>query len=74
MNMKLRDLVEQVIETCDKEFEKSSDPIHVAKTVYKVLHRKQVKTRYRVKNHKARRLLEFLPTALLDFAMLKSLK
>ena len=69
-----RNLIEQVIDTCENEFEKSSDPVHVAKTVYNVLHKKHVKTRYKVKNHKGRRLLEFLPTALLDFAMLKSLK
>ncbi|MGC9778534.1 MAG: SDR family NAD(P)-dependent oxidoreductase [Candidatus Heimdallarchaeota archaeon] len=69
-----RNLIEQVIVTCEKELEKGSDPKHVAKAVYKALHKKRVKARYKVKNHKTRRLLEFLPTSIIDYAIMKMLK
>ena len=67
-------LIAEVIPTCEKEFERSAKPIDIAKVVYKVLHKKRPRARYKVKNNRGRRLLEFLPSALLDFAMLKMFK
>jgi NAD(P)-dependent dehydrogenase (short-subunit alcohol dehydrogenase family) len=67
-------LIAEVIPTCEGEFERSADPIDIAKVVYKVLHKRRPKARYKVKNNRGRRLLEFLPSALLDFAMLKMFK
>jgi NAD(P)-dependent dehydrogenase (short-subunit alcohol dehydrogenase family) len=67
-------LIAEVIPTCEKEFERSADPQDIAKVVYKVLHKRRPKARYKVKNNRGRRLLEFLPSALLDFAMLKMFK
>ncbi len=64
-------LIKKVIPTCGKELNSSADPENIAKAVYRVLHKKRPKARYKIKNHKGRRLLEFLPTSLIDFAMLK---
>lgn len=67
-------LVEQVILTCEEEFDKATEPVNVAKVVHRVLHKKRPKARYRVKNNIGRQLMELLPSSLLDFAMLKMFK
>lgn len=67
-------LLQTVIKFCEKESTKSSNPIEVAKVVYKVLNKKHLKPRYRIKNDKARRILEFLPTRIADLAIQKTLK
>jgi VCBS repeat-containing protein len=61
-------------EICAKEHKKASDPIAVAKTVYKALHKKWTKPRYRVKNNFSRELIELLPTRWVDKGMNKILK
>ncbi|NHJ32399.1 MAG: SDR family NAD(P)-dependent oxidoreductase, partial [Asgard group archaeon] len=67
-------LIAEVIPTCEKEFGRCAEPVEIAKVVYRVLHKKRPKSRYRIKNNRGRRLLEFLPSSLLDFAMLKMFK
>ena len=69
-----KNLLQIVIKTCKKEMNKGASPRHMAKAVYKGLHKKHPRVRYRVKNNKTRRLLEFLPTVLVDKAMKKVLK
>ena len=49
------------------EKETYSDPINVAKVVYKIIRSKRPKNRYRVKNNKQRRMLEFFPSSWADF-------
>lgn len=66
--------LELVTKVCEKEMKTSADPILVAKAVYKALHKKKTKARYRIKNNKFRRFLEFLPTSIVDHAMKKFLK
>ena len=67
-------LIKKVIPTCKKELDSSADPDDIAKAIYRVLHKKRPKARYKIKNKKGRRLLEFLPSSLIDFALLKMLK
>ena len=49
------------------EKETYSDPSNVAKCVYKILCKRSPKNRYRVKNNRQRRLLEFFPSSWADF-------
>ncbi len=70
----LPNLVEKVIPTCEEEFERSSEPEDIAKIVYRIFHKKRPKARYKIRNNKGRRLMEFLPSSLIDFAMLKMFK
>ncbi len=49
------------------EKEKYANPIYVARAVYKALHKKKPKLRYKVKNNKQRRLLEFFPSKWTDY-------
>ena len=51
--------------------EKYDDPKYVSKKVYKAIHTKNPKHRYRVKNNRQRRLLEFLPNSWADFIIRK---
>ncbi|MBK5113154.1 MAG: SDR family oxidoreductase [Candidatus Heimdallarchaeota archaeon] len=67
-------LIAEVIPTCEKEFDRCAEPKDIAKVVYRVLHKKRPKARYKIKNNRGRRLLEFLPASLIDFAMLKMFK
>ncbi|MHA1211872.1 MAG: SDR family NAD(P)-dependent oxidoreductase, partial [Candidatus Heimdallarchaeota archaeon] len=69
-----KNLLKIVVNTCEKEKSRCAEPIVVAKSVYKALHKKRPKARKRVKNNKGRRMLEFLPSSLLDFSMKKMLK
>ncbi len=66
--------LEQVIKVCEKEIDKGAEPETIAKVVYKALHKRKPKSRYKVKNDKLRRFLEFLPTSVVDTAMKKALK
>ena len=70
----LPNLVEKVIPTCKKEFDRCAEPEDIAKVVYRILHRKRPKARYKIRNNKGRRLMEFLPSSLIDFALLKMFK
>lgn len=47
--------------------EKYAEPKYVAIKVYKAVHRRKPRSRYRVKNNKQRRLIEFLPSSWADF-------
>ena len=47
--------------------EKYADPKFVAKAVYKAIHKRYPRRRYRVKNNKLRRLIEFFPSSWADF-------
>jgi len=49
------------------EKETYSDPIYIAKLVHKILKKQRPKHRYRVKNNRQRRMLEFLPSSWADF-------
>ena len=62
-------LINSVIPVCEKEQKKSGDPSLVGKKVYKVIHKRRPKARYKIKNNKLRRIVEFLPDSLIDFAM-----
>ncbi|MHA2358073.1 MAG: SDR family NAD(P)-dependent oxidoreductase [Candidatus Heimdallarchaeaceae archaeon] len=46
------------------------EPRLIAKKVYKIIHKSKPKHRYRIKNNKLRRFLEFLPVRLTDFFIL----
>jgi len=70
----LPNLVEKVIPTCKKEFDRCAEPEDIAKVVYRIIHRKRPKARYKIRNNKGRRLMEFLPSSLIDFVLLKMLK
>ncbi len=49
------------------EKETYSDPLHIAKIVYKIIGKRRPKNRYRVKNNRQRRILEFFPSSWADF-------
>lgn len=49
------------------EKEKYADPQYVANKVFRAIHKRKPRKRYRVKNNKQRRLLEFLPNSWADF-------
>ena len=49
------------------EKETYSDPIYIAKLVFKILNKKRTRNRYRVKNNRQRRILEFFPSSWADF-------
>ncbi len=66
--------LERVLKVCENEIGKGTEPKTVAKAVYKALYTRKPKARYRIKNDKLRRFLEFLPTSLVDAAMKKALK
>jgi len=70
----LPNLVEKVIPTCEKEFDRCAEPKDIAKAIYRILHRKRPKARYKIRNNTGRRLMEFLPSSLIDFALLKMFK
>ncbi|MFW9923469.1 MAG: SDR family NAD(P)-dependent oxidoreductase [Candidatus Thorarchaeota archaeon] len=67
-------LLKMVIKTCEQEMKRGCDPKVVAKKVYHVLTKRHPKPRYRIKNNKLRRLLEFLPTSFADFLLKKALR
>jgi short-subunit dehydrogenase len=62
-------LVSSVISACEKEQRKSGDPSLVGKKVYKVIHKRRPKARYKIRNSKLRRMVEFLPDSLIDSAI-----
>ena len=69
-----RKQLKSVVEVCEKEMDKSADPLIVARAVHKALHKRNPAARYRIKNNGFRRILEFLPTSLVDKVMKKALK
>lgn len=73
-NSLFRSQLKLVTKVCEKELEKGADPKYIAKFVHKIIHKKRTKARYRLKNNRLRRFLEFLPTSLVDFAMKRVLK
>ncbi|NPD89547.1 MAG: SDR family NAD(P)-dependent oxidoreductase [Asgard group archaeon] len=60
-----QDIFSRLIPVLEKE--KYSDPIFIAKKIYKIIHKRKPKIRYRVKNNQQRRILEFLPASWADF-------
>lgn len=48
-----------------------ANPLYMAKTVYKAIHKKSTRLVYRVKNHPGRRVSELLPARWLDFILKK---
>lgn len=67
-------LISNVVPICEKEITKGGNPLFVGKKVHKVIHKKRPKARYRIKNNKLRRMIEFLPASLIDFAIKKMYK
>lgn len=55
------------LNTTINEQRHAADPLFVAKKIYKIAHKANPKIRYRIKNNKLRRMLEFLPDSVLDF-------
>jgi len=51
--------------------EKYADPKFVAKKAFKAIHKRKPRRRYRVKNNKQRRLLEFIPESWADYFIKK---
>ncbi|MHA1954157.1 MAG: SDR family oxidoreductase [Candidatus Heimdallarchaeaceae archaeon] len=60
-----QDIFTRLIPVLEKE--KYADPKFLAKKIYKIIHENKPKIRYRVKNNKQRRMLEFLPASWADF-------
>jgi NAD(P)-dependent dehydrogenase (short-subunit alcohol dehydrogenase family) len=60
-----QDIFNRLIPVLDKE--KFADPILIAKKIYKIIHKKRSRIRYRVNNNRQRRMLEFLPASWVDF-------
>lgn len=66
--MENSDFKEEISRVCKVlETERYADPIFVAKKVYKAVHKKKPKLRYKVKNNKQRGFLEYLPVSWTDF-------
>jgi len=63
-----------VIKVCENEMKTGADPTHIAKIIHRVLHKRYPRARYKIKNNKLRRFLEFLPTLIVDSAMKRFLK
>ncbi|MCE7742829.1 MAG: SDR family NAD(P)-dependent oxidoreductase [Candidatus Heimdallarchaeota archaeon] len=51
--------------------ERYADPKYVAKKVFKAIHKRNPRRRYRVKNNKQRKLLEFFPESWADYFIKK---
>ncbi|MHA1401239.1 MAG: SDR family NAD(P)-dependent oxidoreductase [Candidatus Heimdallarchaeaceae archaeon] len=58
--------IRKIYELSKKEWKKGAEPEEVAKVVYKALHAKRPKIRYKIKNDKPRMMLEKLPVKLTD--------
>lgn len=64
-NSEFDDIFSRLIPVLEKE--KYADPLILAKKIYKIIHTKNPKIRYRIKNNQQRRILEFLPASWADF-------
>lgn len=64
-NSEFEDIFSRLIPVLEKE--KYTNPEFLAKKIYKIIHSKNPRIRYRVKNNQQRRLLEFLPASWTDF-------
>ncbi|MHA1924216.1 MAG: SDR family NAD(P)-dependent oxidoreductase [Candidatus Heimdallarchaeota archaeon] len=73
-NSLFKNQLKTVTKVCEDEVQKGTEPEYVAKLVYRILHKKHPRARYKVKVNKLRRFLEFLPTPLVDYAMKLILK
>ncbi|MHA1243262.1 MAG: SDR family NAD(P)-dependent oxidoreductase [Candidatus Heimdallarchaeota archaeon] len=73
-NSLFKNQLKTVTKVCEDEVQKGTEPEYVAKLVYRILHKKHPRARYKVKINKLRRFLEFLPTPLVDYAMKLILK
>lgn len=67
-------LLKRVVTTCEAEKGRCASPVDVARAVYKLMHKKRPRARYRIKNNRGRRMLEFFPENLLDSIMFRVLK
>ncbi|MBN2156769.1 MAG: SDR family NAD(P)-dependent oxidoreductase [Candidatus Lokiarchaeota archaeon] len=54
--------------------EGNAEPIFMAKAIYKAIHKKHPKYRYRIKNNRTRRVLEFLPARFVDYLLKNVIK
>ena len=64
-NSEFEDIFSRLIPVLEKE--KYADPLYLAKKIYRIIHSKHPRIRYRIKNNKQRRMLEFLPASWTDF-------
>ncbi len=64
-NSDFKEVISRVWKVLETEI--YADPIFVAKKVYKAVHKKKPKRRYKVKNNKQRGILEYLPVSWADF-------
>ena len=64
-NSDFKEVISRVFKVLETEI--YADPIFVAKKVYKAVHKKKPKLRYKVKNNKQRGFLEYLPASWADF-------
>jgi short-subunit dehydrogenase len=64
-------LIGSVIDACEDTKAKSAKPITIAKRIYKIAHKRNPRSRYKIKNDKLRRMAEFLPNSLLDWGIKK---
>ncbi len=64
-NSDFQDIFTRLIPVLEKE--KYSNPKFIAQKIYRIIHKKKPKIRYRVKNNQQRRILEFLPASWADF-------
>jgi len=67
-------LIQGVLPICEKEKTKGGNPQIVGRKIHKIIHRKRPKSRYKIKNDRLRRMVEFLPESLVDFAIKKMYK
>ena len=51
----------------EKDQRKGAEPELIAKKIYRILHMKHPKLRYKIKNSRSRRILEFLPSKIVDW-------
>ncbi|UJG39923.1 MAG: SDR family oxidoreductase [Candidatus Heimdallarchaeum aukensis] len=58
--------IKRIHELSSAEWKRATDPYTIAKLVYKVMHTKNPKPRYKIKNNRGRRVLEYLPDRLVD--------
>jgi len=67
-------LLTRVITSCETEKNRCASPEEVAKIVFRVMYKKHTRARYRIKNNRSRRMLEFFPENMLDRIMFRVLK
>ncbi|UJG42693.1 MAG: SDR family NAD(P)-dependent oxidoreductase [Candidatus Heimdallarchaeum endolithica] len=58
--------ISRIHQLSSSEWKRATEPNTIAKLVYKVIHTKNPKPRYKIKNNLGRRVLEYLPDRLVD--------